>query len=77
MSNKANARDWHVMQRQVCDDIHSLEQQKELLRYAADKRKMNYPSVSELTRLGHGDVASIVESAYRLLGDAELLLRDR
>lgn len=77
MSNKANARDWHTLQRQAKEDADSLEDQKELLRYAANKRKMNYPSASELARLGHSDVASIVESAYRLLSDAEQLLRDR
>jgi hypothetical protein len=75
--SKANAREWQLEQRQASQRAESLSDQRELLRYAAEKRKCNYPSAQELRSLGFPEVADKLASAYSMIGEAYTLLRQQ
>lgn len=68
--NKAAARDWHAQVRAQAELDCELEKQRELLWYAAEKRKTNYPSVEFFERAGLLEVAAHIRAAYEHLAAA-------
>lgn len=72
--SKADAREWHLEQRENARREESLSDQRELLRYAAHKRKVNYASPQELRSLGYPEVADKLAAAYSMINEAYDLL---
>lgn len=68
--NRAAAEDWQAQVREQADRAEELETQLELLRYAAEKRKTNYPSAAFFDSAGLPDVAGHIRAAYSHLAAA-------
>lgn len=73
-ANKAAAAEWQKEREQAILHGEMLEEQTELLRYAAKKRKSGYPSPEILRSLGKDDVAEKLDEAYALIHRAYKLL---
>lgn len=74
--SKANAREWRQEQAANEQKKESLERQGQLLWYAANKRKNNFPCEVELRSQGFSEVASKLAQAYRLIEDADRMFRE-
>jgi hypothetical protein len=75
-ANKAAAQDWNNEQRILRDFEEQFEEQENLLRYAAEKRKCNYPCAEMFHNAGYIEVAAKIKQAYSLLQDAYYLLEN-
>lgn len=76
-ANKEAAREWQQEQSAAERAKVELETQKELLRYAAHKRKAGFPCPETIRQLGYPGVAESIEQAYRLLEYAYNRLDDQ
>lgn len=73
-ANKAAAAEWQKEREQILLHGEMLEEQTELLRYAAEKRKSGYPSPEILRSLGKDGVAEKLDEAYALINRAYQML---
>lgn len=76
-ANRAAASEWQAEQRQQAEQRAALEQNREALWYAAEKRNAyNFPCPSVFRAAGLVEVAQLIDEAYAKLQEAYRLLPD-